>query len=67
MTQKIMLNGAGIGGLTAALALLQRGFDVTVYEQAAKLSEVGAGRQISPNGEKMLRITRVRNGMRKSE
>ena len=35
--------GAGIGGLTAALALLQRGWRVRVYEQAETLGEVGAG------------------------
>ncbi len=46
----ILIAGAGIGGLTAALALLRRGFDVDVYEQAAELKEVGAGVQISANG-----------------
>lgn len=46
--------GGGIGGLTAALALLRRGFDVSVYEQAAELQEVGAGLQISPNGVRVL-------------
>ena len=40
--------GAGIGGLTAALALLRRGWRVRVYEQAAILNEVGAGISISP-------------------
>ena len=35
--------GGGIGGLAAALSLLREGFDVHVYEQAAALSEVGAG------------------------
>jgi salicylate hydroxylase len=47
---KVIIAGAGIGGLTAALALLQRGFEVEVYEQASELREVGAGVQISPNG-----------------
>lgn len=47
---RIAVVGAGIGGLTAALALLRRGFDVTVYEQAEELREVGAGLQISANG-----------------
>jgi salicylate hydroxylase len=46
--------GGGIGGLTAALALLRRGFDVSVYEQASVLQEVGAGLQISPNGVRVL-------------
>jgi salicylate hydroxylase len=38
----VLIAGGGIGGLSAALALLQRGFPVDVYEQAAKLEEVGA-------------------------
>ncbi|WP_235973966.1 FAD-dependent monooxygenase [Parasphingopyxis marina] len=46
--------GGGIGGLTAALALLRRGFKVSVYEQAPVLQEVGAGLQISPNGVRVL-------------
>jgi len=50
----ILIAGAGIGGLTAALALLRRGFDVDVYEQAAELKEVGAGVQISANGNRAL-------------
>lgn len=40
--------GAGIGGLTTALALLRRGWRVRVYEQAQSLQEVGAGISISP-------------------
>lgn len=40
--------GAGIGGLTTALALLRSGWRVRVYEQAGTLSEVGAGISISP-------------------
>lgn len=50
---RIAIVGAGIGGLTAALALLRRGFDVTVYEQAEELREVGAGLQISANGTRV--------------
>lgn len=44
----IAVVGAGIGGLTAALALLRAGFRVTVYEQAPQLAEVGAGLSLSP-------------------
>ena len=51
---EIMIAGAGIGGLTAALALLQRGFDVTVYEQAPELRELGAGVQVAANGSRVL-------------
>lgn len=51
---KVLIAGGGIGGLSAAVALLQRGIDVEVYEQAQELKEVGAGIQISPNGNKVL-------------
>ena len=47
---RIAVVGAGLGGLTAALAMLRRGFEVTVYEQASALTEVGAGLQLSANG-----------------
>jgi salicylate hydroxylase len=50
----IAVIGGGIGGLTAALSLLQAGFDVEVYEQARELREVGAGIQISPNASRIL-------------
>ena len=50
----IIVIGGGIGGLTAALALLQRGLDVAVYEQAPVLREVGAGVQIGSNGTRVL-------------
>lgn len=51
---KVLIAGGGIGGLAAAAALLQRGIDVEVYEQAPELKEVGAGIQISPNGNRVL-------------
>jgi salicylate hydroxylase len=51
---KIAIVGAGIGGLTVALALVRRGIDVEVYEQAPELRELGAGVQISPNGTRVL-------------
>lgn len=50
----VLIAGGGIGGLTAALALLRRGFDVDVFEQAAELREVGAGVQVSANGSRAL-------------
>ena len=51
---KVIVVGGGIGGLTAALALLQRGIDVEVYEQSAVLKEVGAGVQLGSNGTRVL-------------
>jgi salicylate hydroxylase len=53
-TKSILIIGGGIGGLTTALALLQRGLDVSVYEQAPVLREVGAGVQIGSNGTHVL-------------
>ena len=54
MTTKILIAGAGLGGLTAALALLRAGYQVTVVEQAAQLGEVGAGLQLSANANRVL-------------
>lgn len=51
---RVLIAGAGIGGLTAALALKQAGIDVHVYEQAAVLREVGAGLLIGPNAVRVL-------------
>jgi salicylate hydroxylase len=53
-SDRVIIVGAGIGGLTAALALLRRGIDVGVYEQAPELREIGAGVQISANGTRVL-------------
>jgi salicylate hydroxylase len=53
-SRSVIIAGAGIGGLTAALALAQRGFDVTVFEQAPRLEEAGAGLQLSPNASRVL-------------
>jgi salicylate hydroxylase len=54
MTVHILIAGAGIGGLGAALALSQMGLKVTVLEQSNLFGEVGAGVQISPNAYKVL-------------
>jgi salicylate hydroxylase len=51
---KILIIGAGLGGLTAGLALLDKGFDVTILEQAAELKEIGAGVQLSSNATGVL-------------
>jgi len=51
---KVAVSGGGIGGLSAALQLLQVGLDVHVYEQAPHIAEIGAGIQISPNASRIL-------------
>jgi salicylate hydroxylase len=50
----ILIAGAGAGGLTTALALIERGFPVRVFEQTTELRELGAGVQIGPNGARVL-------------
>jgi salicylate hydroxylase len=56
MTAKrhVIVGGAGIGGLTASLAIARNGFRVTVLEQAERLEETGAGIQLSPNAARTL-------------
>ena len=57
MTEKThaIIAGAGIGGLTAALALARAGFRVSVLERAALIDDVGAGLQLSANATCILR------------
>lgn len=52
---RVIIVGAGIGGLCAALALRHHGIDAVVLEQAEKLTEVGAGIQVASNGALVLR------------
>jgi salicylate hydroxylase len=50
----VIVAGAGIAGLTAALALARAGLRATVLEQAVRLEETGAGIQLSPNATRVL-------------
>jgi salicylate hydroxylase len=50
MGEPLIVIGAGIGGLSAALAMRQAGFDVEVYERAAEIKETGAGLTLTENG-----------------
>ena len=52
---RIAIVGGGIGGLTLALALRQRGLRAEVYEQAAELAEIGAAVALSANATRELR------------
>ena len=51
----LIIAGAGIGGLAAALALAKRGYPTRVLEQAPEIREVGAGIQLGPNSWRWLR------------
>src|SRR5580704_90248 len=53
-SDRVLIAGAGIGGLTAALALARQGIEVTVFEQAEALQEAGAGIQLSANAVRVL-------------
>jgi salicylate hydroxylase len=54
MTLRAGVIGGGLGGTATAVALTRAGIDVRVYEQAARLAEVGAGVSLAPNGLRML-------------
>ncbi len=54
-TARVAIIGGGIGGLSAALALEQRGIEVVVYEQSPQLGDIGAGLNLSPNALKVFR------------
>ncbi|CAM5663080.1 FAD-dependent monooxygenase [Streptomyces canarius] len=56
--------GAGIGGLSAALALHQHGWEVTVFERAAALEAVGSGLGVAPNALRALDVLGVGNEVR---
>jgi salicylate hydroxylase len=54
VTSDVLIAGAGIGGLTAALALAREGLAVELFDQAEQLEETGAGIQLSPNATRVL-------------
>lgn len=53
---RALVIGGGIGGLTAAVALRQRGWEVTVLERAPELTPVGAGLGLAPNAQRALDV-----------
>jgi salicylate hydroxylase len=53
-SRTVVIAGAGIGGLTAALTIARQGYRVVVLEQAERLEETGAGIQLSPNASRVL-------------
>lgn len=63
---KILIAGAGLGGLAAASMLMQDGHQVEVYEQAPRLEEIGAGIQISANAMHALRHLGLEPAIRKA-
>jgi salicylate hydroxylase len=63
LPRRAIIAGAGIAGLTAALALLQAGFRVVIYEKANTLEEFGAGVQLTPNATRILSRLGVLEGV----
>jgi salicylate hydroxylase len=61
--RSIIIAGAGIGGLSAALALAQRGFPCVILEAASRLEEIGAGIQLSPNATRILIALGLRDAL----
>lgn len=61
--ERVAIVGAGMAGLTAALALARRGIACDIIEQATRLEEVGAGLQISPNASRVLAELGVLKGL----
>jgi salicylate hydroxylase len=55
LTLNIAISGGGIAGLMAALALSKNGHSVTVFERARTFEDIGAGLQLSPNANRVLR------------
>lgn len=55
-SRKAIIIGGGIGGITAAIALKQAGLDVTVYERAEELQEVGSGLPLWTNALRALQV-----------
>ncbi|MER9131597.1 FAD-dependent monooxygenase [Mesorhizobium sp. M0768] len=54
-SRQVVIAGAGVAGLTAALAFAERGYRVKLFEQAQHLEAAGAGIQLSPNATRILR------------
>ncbi|WP_406509558.1 FAD-dependent oxidoreductase [Streptomyces sp. NBC_00212] len=63
-TSRAVVVGGGIGGLTAALALVRRGWRVTVLERAAELKPVGAGIGLAPNAQRALDVVGLGDAVR---
>ena len=63
--QKVIIVGAGLGGLGAAISILLAGHIVTVLESASEIAEVGAGIQILPNSSRVLQTWGMKENLEK--
>lgn len=62
---KIIIAGAGIGGLSAALSLHKAGFDVQVYESAKEIRALGVGINLLPHAVRVLTNLGLNNQLEK--
>ncbi|HEX3974813.1 MAG TPA: FAD-dependent monooxygenase [Solirubrobacteraceae bacterium] len=62
---RVAIIGGGIGGATAGCALAQAGLEVSVYEAAPELKEIGAGVALHPNAMRVLRMIGVEDAVRR--
>ncbi|GKX35950.1 MAG: salicylate hydroxylase [Rhizobiaceae bacterium MnEN-MB40S] len=62
-TKHIDIVGAGIAGLTTALAMAERGHTVRIFEQSPALEEIGAGLQLSPNATRVFDTLGLRDDL----
>ncbi len=63
MADKVLIAGAGIGGLVTALRCQQLGFAVEIFEQASGPEKLGAGIQLSPNATRILRALNLETAL----
>jgi salicylate hydroxylase len=63
---RVVIIGAGIGGLGAGCALHRRGIEVAIYERATRLEEVGAGLQVGPNAVKVYQALGLEDELRRN-
>lgn len=63
MAEPIIIAGAGIGGLSAALALARLGISCHLVERASEIAEIGAGLQLGPNGFRAFHCLGIEHGM----
>ena len=63
---RVVIIGAGIGGLGAACALHRRGFEVRLYERSSRLEEVGAGLQVGPNAVRVYQALGLGEALRRN-
>ena len=63
MSKQVLIAGAGMGGLAAAIAASRAGWQARVFEQSSSYGEVGAGIQLGPNATRVLQAWNLGPGL----